>query len=232
MTLSPKSIRARYPECYCFTLGFEGGYVDHPEDPGGCTNKGVTLGTLKSWRGDDSLTCEDVKTLTDKEAAEIYRDRYWMMVWGDDLPIGLNLQVWDWGVNSGPSRAISALQKLSGSAQDGIMGPNTLDAARNWFSRLGADNALDAYHLERQRFYESLSTFSTFGAGWTRRNTECRDLSKELSAKGPAFPFLDGDHRPNYIALLVQLQAAVEAQGMAIDDLETRVSDMETNFPD
>lgn len=83
-----------------FVLAHEGGYVDHPRDPGGATNMGITLATLRDWRGKAA-----VKALTAKEAGDIYRARYWRPVRGDDLPAGVDLSAMDYGVNSGPARA-------------------------------------------------------------------------------------------------------------------------------
>lgn len=172
---------ARYPEAYAFTLSFEGGYVNHPDDPGGCTNMGITIGTLGAWRG-EKVTCADVKALSKEEAAMIYATNYWAPVWGNRMPVGVNTQVWDWGVNSGPKRALQYLQRLVGSTADGIMGPKTLEATEKYVKKHGINDTLYRYSADRQQYYESLSTFDTFGNGWTRRNEECLALSIQLAA--------------------------------------------------
>lgn len=172
---------ARYPEAYAFTREYEGGYVNDPDDPGGCTNMGITIGTLRDWRKDQSLTCADVQALSEDEAAMIYAVNYWRPVWGSQLPIGVNTQVWDFGVNAGPSRAIKYLQKCVGTSQDGIMGPKTLEATQ----KSNIDNLLVRYHDERQRYYQSLSTYSKYGKGWTNRNNDCLALSQRLRKEGP-----------------------------------------------
>lgn len=176
--------RARYPASYRFTRGWEGGYVNDPDDPGGCTNMGITIGTLRAWRDDSSTDCEDVYNLSSTEAGLIYASNYWAPVWGNQLPVGINCQVWDFGVNAGPSRAVRYLQMIVGTTEDGIMGPATLAAAED------ADQAelLQSYHDERQRYYESLSTFSKYGTGWTNRNSACYDLSVDLLEGKPDRP--------------------------------------------
>lgn len=175
---------ARYPAAYEFTLEFEGGYVNDPDDPGGCTNMGITIGTLRDWRNDPNVTCTDVKNLTESEAALIYATNYWAPVWGNKLPVGVNTEVWDFGVNAGPSRAIKILQECVNSPADGIMGPNTLDAVRN----ADIDALLVQYHDRRQSYYESLSTFDKYGNGWTRRNDDCLTLAQDLRGQRIVLP--------------------------------------------
>lgn len=172
---------ARYPDAYAFTLSFEGGYVNDPDDPGGCTNRGITINTLKEWRGDPSVTCEDVYNLSEQETALIYACNYWAPVWGNRLPVGVNTQVWDFGVNAGPSRAIKVLQEIVQSPADGAMGPNTLSAVENYIRESGVEELLNKYSADRQAYYESLSTFDKYGNGWTRRNKDCLYLSLDLA---------------------------------------------------
>lgn len=185
-----EALTARYPACYDFTLQWEGGYVNHPDDPGGCTNKGITLRTWRDWRDNPTLTCEDLKTISDLEVALIYGSNYWAPVWGNDLPLGLNLCVWDWGVNSGPSRAVKYLQQMIGSAADGIMGPNTMAAVNKYVDLVGLDQTITEYTGLRQNYYEQLSTWPTFGDGWTNRNKACDAEAKRLAALGPWTPDL------------------------------------------
>ena len=99
-------------------LAQEGGYVDHPADPGGATNKGITIQTLAQWRG-HAVTKDDVRNLSIKEAGEMYHARYWQAVHADDLPAGLDLAMFDYAVNSGPARAIKTLQQALGLTPDG-----------------------------------------------------------------------------------------------------------------
>lgn len=172
---------ARYPATSEFTFQFEGGYVNDPDDPGGCTNMGITIGTLQAWRNDPGVNCEDVKALTKLEAQLIYATNYWAPVWGNKLPIGLNTQVYDFGVNAGPSRSIKKLQDCVGTVQDGIMGNDTANAVEQYINERGEEALLINYHDIRQDYYESLSTFDKYGNGWTSRNDACLELARQLA---------------------------------------------------
>ncbi len=110
-------------------LAEEGGYVDHPLDPGGATKFGITRATLSAARG-RPVSKAEVMALSPEAAAEIYRARYWKAVRGDDLPAGLDLAVFDAAVNSGPSRAIRLLQEALSVPEDGVFGPGTLAAVK------------------------------------------------------------------------------------------------------
>jgi len=153
-------------------LKHEGGYVNHPRDPGGMTNLGVTKRVYEAWVGHE-VDEAAMRALTPDDVAPIYRANYWDAVWGDHLPSGVDFSVFDWAVNSGPSRAIKALQRIVGSVSDGVMGPKTMQAVMD----MDAEKIIDMMHGERQRFYERLDTFDTFGRGWTRRNNETRQAA-------------------------------------------------------
>jgi len=150
--------------CVDIVLAQEGGFVDHPSDPGGATNMGITFNTLKDWRG-QSITVKDVKDLKVEEAREIYRSRYWNMLNCDNLPAGVDLVVFDFGVNAGPSRSAKLLQRVVGAAADGSIGPATLGAAKS-------AKPVDIVHRFselRLEYYKSLRHWKTFGRGWTNR---------------------------------------------------------------
>lgn len=175
--------RESYPACLNFTLKYEGSYVNHPTDPGGPTNFGITQNVLAGWRG-RPVSSTDVKNMTRQEAAEIYKANYWAAVRGDDLPAGVDLVVWDYGVNSGPSRGIKALQKALGVNVDGFIGAATLDAAR----KADPDKTVRAVIAERQRFIRGLKTYSTFGKGWEKRIDACRALALSMVKRSPTAP--------------------------------------------
>ncbi|ACL57560.1 glycoside hydrolase family 108 protein [Methylobacterium nodulans] len=145
-------------------LAHEGGYVDHPDDPGGPTNLGVTLGTLSAVLGRPA-TRADVRALTLAKVAPIYRARYWDAVRGDDLPAGLDYALFDFAVNSGPARAAIALQRLVGVADDGVIGAVTLAAVARTDQRWLINALCDS----RLAFLRSLKGWPTFGKGWTKR---------------------------------------------------------------
>lgn len=178
-------LRARYRECYEFTQRWEGGYSNDPDDPGGCTNKGITIHTLREWRNDPAVTCAHVRALSDTEAGLIYATNYWAPVWGSYTPIGFNLMHWDWGVNSGPSRATRYVQNIVGTAADGIMGPKTLEAIEKRVALNGIDALIGEMYEVRQAFYRGLPTFWKFGKGWSRRNSDCMNVALQLVSKGP-----------------------------------------------
>ena len=114
---------------------YEGGYVNHPRDPGGATNRGITQVTYNGFRRRHGRALQSVRRLTDAEHDYIYRTQYWNRVRGDDLPSGVDLAVYDWGVNSGPARSVKALQRAVGAKADGVMGPNTLAAVARFCER-------------------------------------------------------------------------------------------------
>jgi lysozyme family protein len=164
-------------------LRHEGGYVNHPADPGGATNLGITAATLARARG-RPVTADDVKALTRTEVAGIYRRFYWDAVRADDLPAGLDHAVFDLAVNSGPALAARLLQRVLGVAEDGVVGPATLAAAR------AADQAGTVRALQRERlaFLRRLSTFPLFGKGWQERVAEVEREALALAVR-LAHPF-------------------------------------------
>lgn len=128
-----------------FTLKWEGGFVNHPKDPGGATNYGITQATYDSWRKRQGLPPKPVREITLEEAEAIYRTRYW-----DSLParyaekdLPLALALFDYAVNGGLGAASRALAAVG----------------EDW-------RGIVAYRLQH---LASLSTFPTFGRGWTRR---------------------------------------------------------------
>ncbi len=171
--------RDRFAACLAEVLPHEGGYVDHPDDPGGATNLGITHATLAAWRG-KPVTKQDVRNLSKAEAAAIYRARYWDAVQGDLLPPGLDLAVFDYAVNSGPGRAARSLQAVLGVTQDGAIGPATLAAVRR---APGPATIIMDLCDTRMLFLRSLPTFGTFGKGWTRRVTSIEEAALKMAGR-------------------------------------------------
>lgn len=136
-------------------LELEGGYVCHPEDPGGETKYGISKASFPEL---------DIKNLTEKEARRIYRDQYWMRPNLYLLPDAVAGAVLDGAINMGPRPAIRLLQKVVATTPDGVIGPKTAMMAKLYKGNLKAD-----YLAERAAFYMSLPTFKTFGKGWMRR---------------------------------------------------------------
>lgn len=165
-------MQGNFEKCLSITLSWEGGYVNHPRDPGGETNMGITRHTYESWLG-RSVTTEEMKNLTYKDVAPIYRRNYWDVCRCDDIPLGIDLQVFDLAVNAGTRRAARYLQELiPGCSVDGAIGPITISMLHDHVVKNGPKIVIQSYMYRRQKFYESLKTWPTFGRGWTNRNNE------------------------------------------------------------
>lgn len=154
-------MKENYPQALKQVLKYEGGYVDHPKDPGGPTNKGITQAVYDNWRKSQNLSIQSVRAIADSEVAAIYKNLYWDRVSGDLLPSGVDFAVFDFAVNSGVSRAAKTLQAVVGVTQDGVIGPATIQAAKTYVA-MSITN-------RRLAFMQSLSIWSTFGKGWSAR---------------------------------------------------------------
>jgi len=148
-------------------LKHEGGFVNHPLDPGGMTNLGVTQRVWEEWVG-HPVDEKEMRSLTPEKVAPMYKQKYWDKVAGDDLPSGVDLMVFDFAVNSGPGRAAKVLQKVLGVIQDGAIGPKTIAKAES----VDVKKLVEDYNAERLLFLQALSTWPTFGKGWGRRVAE------------------------------------------------------------
>lgn len=161
-------MKKNYRAALMRVLAHEGGYVDHPLDPGGATNLGITRRTLAAWRGIRpwrKLPKSEVRALTRREAGRIYRARYWDSVCSDKLPAGVDYAVFDYAVNSGVARAAKALQHAVGAKLDGIVGPMTLAAV----ARHHPKTVIRRLVARRMSFLQRLRSWKTFGRGWTSR---------------------------------------------------------------
>ena len=165
----------KFSEALEVILHHEGGYVNHPKDPGGETNLGVTKRVYEEFGG-----TKDMKELTKEDVEPIYKKNYWDRVKGDDLPEGLDLCIFDFAVNAGPGRAAKFIQRLVNTTVDGGIGPNTLKCINDHVEQYGVSTTIDQYQSERHNYYQSLSTFETFGRGWTRRVDETTQLAKTM----------------------------------------------------
>src|SRR5262245_60459519 len=116
--------KATYEEALSRLLAHEGGYTNHPSDPGGPTNFGITLADYRMYVKPDA-TASDVRAMKLDEAKTIYKTKYWDALCCNDLPSGVDYAVFDYGVNSGVNRAAKMLQRLVGVSEDGTIGPVT-----------------------------------------------------------------------------------------------------------
>jgi lysozyme family protein len=160
-------------------LLFEGGYSDHPSDPGGATNRGITKAVLERFRG-RAVTKQEVRALSKDEAAEIYRRYYWMAASCDQLADGLDLAVFDCAVNQGVGRATRFLQQAAQVTADGKIGPKTLAAVE----AAKPDTLLIEFMARRMNSYGLLQKlFKVFGLGWSRRLMATHSIALALQAR-------------------------------------------------
>ena len=156
-------------------LRHEGGFINHPRDPGGMTNLGVTARTWEDWIG-HTPSEKEMRELTPEKVAPLYKRKYWDAIRGDDLPSGVDYCVFDCAVNSGPGRAAKMLQEVVGVKPDGGIGPITLAAVK----AVDPVVLINKYAEKRLAFWQSLPTFDTFGKGWTRRGNEVKDEALKM----------------------------------------------------
>ncbi len=149
-------------------LKHEGGFSDHPSDPGGKTRFGITEAVAREvgYRG-------DMRELPLDLAKRIYKDRYWDAVRADELPEAVRYAVFDAAVNSGPRQAILWLQRAVGVKDDGIIGPKTLAAVR----AADPERLLRRILAQRLRFMAGLPNWPAFGRGWARRIADLMELA-------------------------------------------------------
>ena len=166
---------SNFPASLKLVLKSEGGFVNHPNDPGGMTNLGVTRKVWREWVNRDVDEAE-MRSLTPELVTPLYKARYWDSCKCDDLPRGVDYAVFDSAVNMGPGRAAKLLQAALGVTADGAIGRATIAAAT------AADPAelLEAFSLGKEAFYQSLPTFATFGKGWMNRVAHVQDAAEGM----------------------------------------------------
>ena len=168
MTTPATDLRALEP-ALLFVLRWEGGFVDHPDDPGGRTNRGVTQKVYDGWRARQGLSAQDVKLIADAEVHAIYASDYWLPPRCDVLDAPLDIVQFDTAVNMGVGRAVRFLQASAGCNVDGDFGAATERAVA------GCDrgNVLAAYCQRREDFYRGLVAknpkLAVFLKGWMNR---------------------------------------------------------------
>ena len=154
----------------------EGGFVNDPDDPGGATNHGITIGTLRGLGvdvdSDGDTDIQDVRRLTVKQAAAIYRKTYFQDTGISTLPTALQPSVLDMYVNSG-ANAVKILQRLLASfgqpvAVDGAIGPQTAAASQNAL-RAAPAHVVNAYGIARRNYYYALADARPASRKYARR---------------------------------------------------------------
>ena len=166
-----------FETCFDLMLAHEGGYVDHPQDPGGRTNLGVTQRVWEEWLG-RPVSEKEMRALTPMMVKPLYKRKYWDACRADDLVAGVDYAVFDVAVNSGPGRAIKFLQSCVDVTVDGGFGPATLAAVKK--AEENPTRLIELYCAKRLEFLQSLRTFETFGKGWSRRVQEVKDKALKM----------------------------------------------------
>jgi lysozyme family protein len=150
------------------TLGYEGGWTNNKHDPGHATNWGITIADARLyWKHDASPY--DVRNMPRSVAVAIYRFKYWGAMGCDDRPTGPDFVDFDFGVNSGVSRALKLREKL--------------DA-----QKLSPINYVKAQTRARMSFLQNLRTWQFFGKGWGRRVADVQATGVRMAVQAAGKP--------------------------------------------
>lgn len=152
-------MKETFAKAVAFTLSYEGGFTNNPRDPGGATNRGITILTLTHHLRRQA-TITDVRNLSAQMAIDIYRETYWTAIGGDSLPKGVDVIAFDVCANMGPGRAIEFLHQTS---------------------NLPPVDRIHRIDALRCGFWRALRTFPVFGNGWLRRETACLGLALSVA---------------------------------------------------
>lgn len=153
-----------FKECLALVLKSEGGFVNHPSDPGGMTNLGVTKRVWEEYTGHEADE-KIMRGLTPEKVAPLYEQRYWRPTYCEIIPRGLDLLVFSMAINSGPGRSVKLLQSSLGCVDDGQIGPRT----RELIAASNIATLIAKFSETRRQYYRSLKNFPVFGKGWLAR---------------------------------------------------------------
>ena len=166
-----------WKQAFELMLASEGGFSNHPSDPGGMTNLGVTKATWENWVGRKSDEAE-MRGLTPEKVEPLYKKKYWDAVRGDELPAGISYLLFDFAVNAGVGRSIKTLQTAVGVTPDGGFGPMTMAAVQ----AVEPNELIERFSQAKEDFYRSLTTFATFGKGWLNRVADVKVKASAMLA--------------------------------------------------
>jgi lysozyme family protein len=169
-------MKENWEKSFAAVLKHEGGYVNHPKDPGGMTNLGVTKRNWEIFLNRD-VTEAEMRALTPDAVKPFYKSMYWDKIKGDQLPSGVDYAAYDLAVNSGTGKAAKFLQEIAGVAVDGVIGPKSLEAIK----ACDPEQTIDALCDMRLDFLKRLSNFETFGKGWSIRVADVKDKATDMA---------------------------------------------------
>jgi len=167
-----------FEEAFDRLIGHEAGYSDDRRDPGNWTGGRVGAGELKGTKygiAANTYPDLDIKNLTLEQAKAIYHRDWWLKIGADEIDPAIVVQLWDFAINAGMSTARRALQRAVRVADDGVIGPRTIAAVRS----MSVTDVLMRFNGQRLRYYTSLSTWPTYGKGWTNRVAGNLDYAAE-----------------------------------------------------
>lgn len=170
-----------FDRCVALVLKYEGGNDDDLQDPGGRTSRGILQREWDAWRNSHPGLSPDVWDAPQDQVLAIYKEQYWNTLLCDSLPPGVDLAVFDFGVNSGVGRSAKLLQTLVGSDVDGEVGPDTIAAT----AKSDPVSIVGQFCDRRLAFLHGLATWGTFGRGWTARVVDVRKEALALAAEAP-----------------------------------------------
>jgi lysozyme family protein len=171
-------MNSNFDKCLAMLLVHEGGFVNHPSDPGGMTNLGVTKQVWQEWVGHE-VSEKEMRNLNPLMVSALYKRKYWDACHADELASGLDYCVFDTAVNSGVGRAIKLLQQAVGATPDGDYGSITAALVKE--AEKDPQKIISLFCQKRLDFLQALKTFPVFGKGWTRRVTEVKDKALLLA---------------------------------------------------
>ena len=182
-----------YDEALRRLLLHEGGYTNHPSDPGGPTSYGVTIADYRRYVKPNA-TAADVKAMKLDEAKAIYRRRYWDAQRCDELPGGVDYSILDYGVNSGIGRSGKVLRRIVGLPDRTHL---VTDEVLRAVACRDPEALINAINIERLAFLKGLKTWPVFGRGWARRVDEVNSASLRMASLNARSSGVSGSSPPS-----------------------------------